>query len=151
MRRAQITLRLLVAAVLACGLLGGLAGSATAQDEPVQVTVYKLFCEDKNRVGQTDFLVGTAPFELETSSLTGAQAFQESDTSVDCTEEVPDDEPQPSFTLTNVDEPEDSDTQTVDPVTGTAVFAEVEPGTYELLEDDGPTSEPFTVEADVEQ
>jgi hypothetical protein len=147
MRGVSASLRLVVAVMMG-GLLGSVVASAAAQDAPATITVYKLYCADDNRVGQTDFLIGTAPFELEASSLTGAQAFQESDTSVNCTSDADSlEQPPATFTLSEVGDPDNAQTQTVDPVTGMTVFVDVEPGNYTLAEEDGPTSEEFPVAA----
>lgn len=151
MRRAQITLRLVIAVTLGWGLLWAVVAPAMAQSTPdpdlATVTVYKQYCEDDDRVGETDFLVGTSPFETDEASLPGGQAFQTTGTGDECALASGDDEV--TFTLTNVETEDDFEQTTV---SGIAVFANIDPGTYTLTEEgdedvDDVTSDEFPIEA----
>jgi len=123
---------------------------STPDSDLATVTVYKQYCEDNEREGETDFLVGTSPFETDEASLPGAQAFQTTGTADQC--ELASDDDEVTFTLTNVDTNEEFEETTV---SGIAVFANIDPGTYTLTEqgdddgtsDDDVTSGEFAVEA----
>ena len=131
MRRAQITLRLMIAATLGWGLLWAVAAPAMAQSTPdpdlATVTVYKLFCQDDERAGETEFQIETVPDDLDDEIVD------------ECTATVDDDAEEPTFTLTNV---QDDQGESVQADEGIVEFTDVLLGTYTLTEEPDESEEP---------